>query len=51
MGEKVLGIIKEYRKILSQYDRNAEFVKGQLFTLKVIENELKQSKIKAVEKT
>ncbi len=50
MNEKVYGIIKEYRKMLSQFDKTSGFVKGQLFALKVIEKELKQSKKQGVEK-
>ena len=37
-----LEALKEYRKMLSLYDKKAEFVKGQLFALKVIEKEAKK---------
>jgi len=44
MSEKVFRVIKEYRKMLRNYDQKAEFVRVPLFALKIIEKEMRFDK-------
>lgn len=48
MSKRALLAIVEYRRVLkSYYDKGADFVRGQLFALDAIENELKPKKKEA----